>query len=100
MPCITELLMPSAFEIGGLHLRIGEQFLAGATHGDDAVDHDVAAMGELEGMEGVLLDEEDGEPLRFVQLADRLEDLLYDQRCETERGFVEQQELWPCHQGA
>jgi hypothetical protein len=30
-----------------------------------------------------------------VELPDHLEDLLDDQRCEAERGFVEQQQLGP-----
>ena len=50
-------------EIGGAHFRPRQQFGARALHGDRAVDHDIAAMGELQRMKGVLLDEKDRQPL-------------------------------------
>ena len=70
-----DALMP-AFEIGGADLRVGQQFASRAGHGDEAVDHHIAAMGQLQRVEGVLLDQEDGEPFLLVELADRVEDLL------------------------
>ena len=42
----------------------------------EAVHHDIAAVRELQRMVGVLLDQEDGQPLRRVQVADAVEDLL------------------------
>src|SRR5690348_12396568 len=62
----------AAFEIGGAHLRVGHQGLAGARQHDAAVDHDIAAVGQLERVVGVLLDQEDGDPLALVDVADHL----------------------------
>ncbi len=76
--------MPSAFEIGGAHLRIGEQFPARTTHRHLAVDHHISAVGKLQRGKGVLLHEEDGQPLFLVEFLDRLENALDDQRCKTE----------------
>src|SRR5665213_1500193 len=44
--------MPAAFEIGGAHLGAIEQVAAGAAQRDLAVDDDIAAVGELQRMEG------------------------------------------------
>ena len=65
-----------------------------------AVDHDVAAVGELERVEGVLLDQEDGQLLVGVELPDGGENLPRDQRREPERRLVEQQQPRPAHQRA
>ena len=51
-------------------------------------------------MVGVLLDEEDGEPVVPVERLEALEDLLDDERREAERGLVEQEQLRPAHQRA
>src|SRR5262249_25433776 len=88
----------AALEIGGAHLGVAQQLGASAGERDLAVDHHVAAMGELEGMVGVLLDQEDGHLLLLVDVADDLEDLLDDQRREAERRLVEQQQPRPAHQ--
>src|SRR5204863_8826480 len=52
----------------------------------------VAPAGDVEGHQGVLLDEEDRRPLR-VDLADDLEDPLDEDRREPHRRLVEQQQL-------
>ena len=98
--CARRVSARAAFEIGGAHLGIGQQFLAGAAHRHQAVDHHIAAVGELQRVEGVLLDQEDGQPLFLVQLADGVEDLLDDQRRQPERRLVQQQQLGPRHQRA
>jgi len=77
-----------------------EQLPAASGQGDGAIDHDVAAVGEPEGMVGILLDEENGQLLASVQFADRREDLAHDERGETERGLVEEQEARARHQRA
>ena len=76
------------------------KLLAGSGHGDEPVDHHIAAVGELEGVVGVLLDEEDGQALGAVELPDRVEDLLDDERGEAQRGLVQQQEPRPLHERA
>src|SRR4029079_16839013 len=58
------------------------------------------AMGELERMEGVLLDQEYGQALAGIELADDLEDLLHDQGSEAERWLIEQEQAGPRHQRA
>src|SRR4051794_32966799 len=52
---------PPAFEIGGADLRALQQLGAAAAQGDQAVDHDVAAVREAQRMVGVLLDDQHGE---------------------------------------
>src|SRR5581483_11557646 len=91
--------MSAALEVRLPDLGARQQLLARAAHGDEAADHYIGAMRELERMEGVLLDKEDGHPLA-VQLADHVEDLLDDEGGEAQRGLIEQQELGPAHQRA
>ena len=86
--------------MGGAHLRPLQEFAAAAGQGDLAVDHDEAAMGELERVIGVLFDQEYREPVAGVERSDDVEDLPRDQRREAERRLVEQQEPRPPHQGA
>jgi len=68
------LAPPAAFQIGSANLRPLQQFAAGSGHRNQAVDHDVAAMGEFQRMVGVLLDDQDGEAVLPVQCADGIED--------------------------
>ena len=60
---------------------------------DLTVDHDVAAVREPQRHARVLLDQEHGRRRAGVEIADDLEDLPHDQRRQTERGLVEQQQL-------
>src|SRR5918995_2224709 len=60
---------------------------------------DVAAGGDLERHVRVLLDEQERGAL-LVDLADDLEDPLYEQGRETHRGLVEEQEFGAAHEGA
>src|SRR6185295_17780684 len=88
---ISALLVP-AFEIGGADFRVGEEVAAGAAERDLAVHHYVAPVRQAQRMVGVLLDEEDRDALRAVDVADDLENLLHDQRREAERRLVQQQQ--------
>src|SRR5262250_1516941 len=74
-----------ALEIGRPDLGIAQQLGAGPRQRDLAVDHDVAAMGELQGVIGVLLDQEHRHLLLLIDVADDLEDLLDDERRQAER---------------
>src|ERR1700758_5202385 len=67
--------VPAAFQIGGAHFWALQQVGSGSAQRDQAVDHDIAAVGELEGVIGVLLDDQHGEAVLPVQGADRIEDL-------------------------
>ena len=66
-----------------VHVR--RQFAVGETVDDLAVLHDVIAVGDRRGETEVLLDQQDGEPLS-LQLADRVADLLDDDRGEASVG--------------
>ena len=68
-------------------------------HDDLAGLKHVAAVGDLEGHAGVLLDEEDRRALP-VHLLDDREHLLDEDRGQTHRGLVHQQHLRVRHQGA
>ena len=57
-------------------------------------------MSELERVEGVLLDQKHRDALVPVEVGDRVEDLLDEQRREAERRLVEQQQARPTHQRA
>src|SRR5436309_2921587 len=91
-------LVPAALEIGRLYLRTIEKLAPGAAQGDAAVDHDIAAMRQLQGVKRVLLDQEHREIFLAVERSDRAENLPCDQRCQSERRLVEKQEPRPPHQ--
>src|SRR3974390_2828549 len=57
-------------------------------------------MGKAQGVEGVLLHQEDGELLLCVEAADSVENLPGDQRRKPERRLVEQEQARPAHQRA
>src|SRR3979490_955228 len=92
--------MSPAFEISGTNVRTGQQLAAAPGQRDHAVDHDIAAMGELERVVGVLLDQEHGDAVARIELAQDADDLLGDERPKPQRGLVEQQQPRPTHQGA
>ena len=48
-------------EVGGADLVVAEEVGGGAVHGDAAVFDDVAAVGDGEAVDDVLLDDEDGD---------------------------------------
>jgi hypothetical protein len=88
------------FQIGSADFRALQQFAAGTFQRDQAVDHDVAAMGQLERMIGVLLDDQHGEAVLPVQGPDGVENLPRDQRGEAQRRLVQHQQAGPAHQRA
>ena len=55
-------------------------------------------MGEAQRLVGVLLHQQHRQPFRPVQHADGVEDATHDQRCQAERGLVQQQQLRLRHQ--
>jgi hypothetical protein len=57
----------------------------------------IGVIGEFEGDVGVLLDQQHGDASVTIDGAQDSEGLLHDQRGETERWLVEQQELRPPH---
>ncbi len=59
--------------------------------------HHIAAIGQLERLVGVLLDQEDGYAIS-AQLFDDVEDLLNDDRRQSQRRLVKQQQLGLAHQ--
>src|ERR1039457_2459028 len=88
----------SSFEIGRAHFGPRQELRAGALHGDRSVDHHIAAVSELQRMKSVLLDEKDRQSLALVEIGDDLEDLLDDERRQTERRLVQEQKTRPAHQ--
>src|SRR5436190_7619698 len=75
--------------------------LVARTVDDDASDLEhVRTSGRGEREVRVLLDDEDRGALVAVELGEDVEDLLDDQRCEPERGLVEQEESRASHQRA
>src|SRR5262245_34564842 len=87
---LTASSPPSAFEIGRADFGTLQQIGAGPGERDQAIDHDIAAMGELERMVGVLLDDQDGQAVLAVEGADRIENLPRDERGKPKRRLVEQ----------
>src|SRR5689334_19848382 len=92
--------MPAAFEIGGADLLLVEQLASASAQGDHPVDHDIAAVRELQGVKRVLLHEKDVELLLPVEGLDDAEYLTSDERRQSQRGLVQQQEPGAAHQCA
>src|ERR1700761_7968839 len=90
----------AAFEIGGADMLVREQLLPRAGQRDVAGLHHIATMRQAERVMRVLLHQEYSDPLLPIDRTDDIEDLLYDQRCKTERRLVEQQKPRPAHQSA
>src|SRR5690606_29732909 len=60
---------------------------------------DVATMGDLKGFDDVLLCHEDSDPAP-VDINDGIKYLVDQQRSQTKRGFIQQQQTWTCHECA
>ena len=69
------LAPPSAFEIGSANFRPLQQFRARSLQRNEAVDHDIAAMGELQRVVGVLFDDQDGKAVLAVERPNGVENL-------------------------
>ncbi len=61
---------------------------------------DVAEVGELQALLGVLLDHDDGLALAVLEVVEDLEDHVDVARLQADGGLVDQQDLRPHHQGA
>src|SRR5262245_48970649 len=92
--------MPTSLEIGRLDFRAFQQFASCAGHRNEPIHHDVAAVRELEGVVGILLDEKYCQTVLGVEHFDGIKDLPHDQRCQAQRRLVEQKKAWLCHQSA
>ena len=88
-----------AAEVGGLDRRVLGELGAGALADDLARLEDVGAVGPLERLGGVLLDEQHGGAL-LVDLRDDVEDLLDELGRQPHRRLVQQQQLRVGHQRA
>ena len=86
-------------QVGALDLRGGAQLGGRPLALDLAAGENVRAVGELERAVHVLLDEQDGGSL-LAQPCQELEDLVDENRCEAERGLVEQEQLRAGHERA
>src|SRR6185503_12898472 len=75
----------SGSEIGGAHALVGEQ--VGALQHDRSGLQHVRVVGQLQGLAGVLLDEQNRHAL-FAQLAERAEDRGHHQRGQAQRRLV------------
>src|SRR6516165_7362153 len=71
-----------------------------ALEGDLAVDDDIAAIGDADGLVEVLLGHQHGELMAFLELLDLFDRALDEDRCETDRRLVDQQDLGGRHQRA
>src|SRR5258708_34087515 len=74
-----------------LHLRIGRQRIRLAAAAVPAIHHDIAAMGDGEGLARVLLDPGHGDAATVAR-GDRRKQRLGRDRRETSRGLVEKQQ--------
>src|SRR5438477_5738055 len=92
--------MHAAFEVRCADVLAAQKLTSRSRDRDPAVDHDMSAMCQPQRMEVILLDQEYGQALSGVELADRCKNLPDDQRRETQRRLVEKQKPRPRHQGA
>src|SRR5215469_2840425 len=74
------------------------QALGWAFEDDAAVLHDIAVVGDIERERRILLDQKHSEIALVSQASDNAENLLDEQRCQAQRGFVEQNHLRVRHQ--
>src|SRR5262249_9585863 len=92
--------VPPAFKIGRLDFRHFQELAPAARKRDAAIDDDVAAVRQLEGVEGVLFNQKYSYFLFHIESLDCFEDLARDHWGEAKRGLVEQQQARAAHEGA
>src|SRR3989304_5734421 len=102
-PPVRSAIEPSAWVPSGPQVGVANdvrfaELGRGARADDLAFLEEIAVVGEGQGLPGILLHQEHRRPLAVDRL-DHLEDLLDQERREAEGGLVEQEELWPPHQG-
>ena len=83
-------------EIGLSHTIVDEELASPTAHGDLARLQYVRSIAVAKGEVGVLLDQQDRDASR-PKVVDDSEDLLHDDRGETQRRLVKEQESWPTH---
>src|SRR5690348_6342218 len=87
-------------DIGLDHARMADDLLRRTDRDDLAEIHGDHALNELHELAQAMFDDEDGEALAVVQLADECREWLDLAGAETGEGLVEQQQLRACHQRA
>src|SRR5215813_492732 len=70
--------MPTSLEIGRLDFRAFQQFASCAGHRNEPIHHDVAAVRELEGVVGILLDEKYCQTVLGVEHFNGIKDSPHD----------------------
>src|SRR5262249_11695117 len=86
-------------EVSALHGLAAQQLGGRPLEHDLTRLEDIAAVGHLQRLLGVLLDEQDGDAVG-LEPADDAEDLLHEQRGQPERGLVQHEEARAPDQGA
>src|SRR5262249_31486525 len=89
-----------AFEVGRPYFLLCKQLATATAERDQAVDHDIAAMRQIERMERILLHEKDGQLLFSVELANGAENLARNERRQAKRRLVQQKQTGSSHQRA
>ncbi len=87
----------SCAQVRPLHIRVVAELSRVVRQGHPAGLQHVTARGDVKRIVGVLLDQQDRDPLA-VDLLDRLVDPLHEHRGDAHRRLVEHQELGPGHQ--
>src|ERR1041385_6953166 len=95
---VSALAIPLVTEVAAADGVVGLELGARAREHDAAGLEHVARVGSLQREVRVLLDDQDGQALVLVQLADDPEQLRDQDGREPERGLVEQQEPRPVHE--
>src|SRR5216683_2488545 len=93
------VLVPGATEIEFLDVRVLLQGLRRAVHDETAVLDEIGVADDVERRGGVLLDEEDADPV-LVEAADDAKDLVDQEGRKPEARLVQQQQLGRGHQRA
>src|SRR5262249_30717054 len=91
---------PSVAEVAAADRVVGPELRARSRESHVTGLEHVARVGRLQREMGVLLDDEHGQALALVELADDAEELRDEHRREPERRLVEQQEPRPQDEGA
>src|SRR5437588_4092872 len=82
--------VPAAFEISGSYLLPLQELAPAPGQRYEPIDHDIAAVREVERVECVLLHQEHRELLLAVELLDGTEYLARNERRQSQRGLIQQ----------
>src|SRR5215468_3581703 len=97
---IAPSLAALAAEIELLHVRVLAQALSGAVEHDATVFHDIAVVGDVERYSGALLHDQNGDAELAPDFGKPSHQVFHQHGGETEREFVDQQELGPADEAA